>query len=157
MVSRLASALRALAHRDSLTGTLNRRGLDLVAGTLAASASRAGTPITVGLVDLDAFKTYNDEHGHVGGDALLVALTEAWRRELRASDLLARFGGDEFAFVLAGTTLSVAEALAVRLTAAHPAAWTGGWVEWGPDEELHSALGRADAVMFARKPSRRDT
>ena len=71
MVSRLATELRSLALRDSLTGALNRRGLDLVAGPVAASAVRAGLPITVGLIDIDPFKAYNDEHGHLAGDAAL--------------------------------------------------------------------------------------
>jgi diguanylate cyclase (GGDEF)-like protein len=154
MICRLANALRALALRDGLTGVLNRRGLDLVAGPLAAAASRGGQPITVGLLDLDEFKAYNDQHGHVAGDAALVAIVDAWRGELRASDILARYGGDEFALVLPGTRVQDAEELAGRLAAAHEIRWTAGFVEWTPQEELYDALGRADTLMFERKPKR---
>jgi diguanylate cyclase (GGDEF)-like protein len=154
MVSRLVSALRALALRDSLTGVLNRRGLDLVAGPLAAAAARSGQPISVGLIDLDSFKAYNDEHGHVAGDAALVAIVDAWRTELRASDVLARYGGDEFALLLPGTRVQDAEELAGRLAAVHELHWTAGFVEWTPQEDLYAALGRADTLMFERKPKR---
>jgi diguanylate cyclase (GGDEF)-like protein len=154
MVSRLANALRALALRDSLTGTLNRRGLDLVAEPLAAAAARNGQPVTVGLLDIDSFKAYNDTYGHQAGDAALVAVVDAWRTQLRASDILARYGGDEFALVLPGTRREDAEELAARLAAAHELRWTAGFVEWTPQEDLYAALGRADTLMFDRKPKR---
>lgn len=154
MVSRLARALRALALRDSLTGVLNRRGLDLVAGPVAAATARSGQPVTVGLIDIDSFKAYNDEHGHLAGDTALVALVDAWRRELRTSDVLARYGGDEFALVLPGMRVQDAEELAARLGAAHGIRWTAGFVEWTPQEDLYAALGRADTLMFERKPKR---
>lgn len=154
MVSRLVTALRALTLRDGLTGALNRRGLDLVSGPVAAAASRNGTPITVGLIDIDSFKAYNDHHGHVAGDSALVALVDAWRGELRASDILARYGGDEFALVLPGTRREDADELAARLAAASELTWTVGFVEWTPQEDLYAALGRADTLMFERKPKR---
>jgi diguanylate cyclase (GGDEF)-like protein len=154
MVSRLANALRALALRDGLTGALNRRGLDLVSEPLSAAAARSGQPVTVGLLDIDSFKAYNDTHGHQAGDAALVAVVDAWRTQLRASDILARYGGDEFALVLPGTRREDAEELAARLAAAHELRWTAGFVEWTPQEDLYAALGRADTLMFDRKPKR---
>jgi len=154
-VTRLVSALRAMALRDSLTGVLNRRGLDLVAEPLAAAAARSGQPITVGLIDIDSFKSYNDEHGHLAGDLALVTLVDAWRGELRASDVLARYGGDEFALVLPGTRHEDADELATRLADASSLRWTAGFVEWTPQEDLYAALGRADTLMFDRKPKRR--
>jgi diguanylate cyclase (GGDEF)-like protein len=154
MVSRLANALRALALRDGLTGALNRRGLDLVSEPLSAAAARSGQPVTVGLLDIDSFKAYNDTYGHQAGDAALVAVVDAWRTQLRASDILARYGGDEFALVLPGTRREDAEELAARLAAAHELRWTAGFVEWTPQEDLYAALGRADTLMFDRKPKR---
>jgi diguanylate cyclase (GGDEF)-like protein len=154
MVSRLARALRALALRDSLTGVLNRRGLDLVAVPLAAATARSGQPVTVGLIDIDSFKAYNDEHGHLAGDEALVAIVDAWRQALRSSDILARYGGDEFALVLPGMRVQDAEDLAARLGGAHAIRWTAGFVEWTPQEDLYAALGRADTLMFERKPKR---
>ena len=126
-----------------------------MAEPLAAAAARSGQAITVGLIDIDSFKAYNDEHGHIAGDAALVALVDAWRGELRASDILARYGGDEFALVLPGTRREDADELAVRLAAASELSWTVGFVEWTPQEDLYAALGRADTLMFERKPKRR--
>jgi GGDEF domain-containing protein len=154
MVARLAGELRALSLRDSLTGVLNRRGLDLIATPLAAASARAGRPITVGIIDIDSFKAFNDEHGHLAGDAALVSAVTAWLAQLRSADVLARYGGDEFALVLPGARREDAEELAVRLAAAHPLPWTGGFVEWTPQEDLYAALGRADDLMYDRKPKR---
>lgn len=155
MVSRLTRELRALGLRDGLTGALNRRGLDLVAGPLAAAANRAGQPITVGLIDVNDFKVFNDTHGHVAGDAALVALVDAWRTQLRSADVLARYGGDEFALVLPNTRREDAEQLAARLAPLSDLRWTVGFVEWTPQEELTAALRRADELMYSRKPKRR--
>lgn len=155
MVSRLTRELRALGLRDGLTGALNRRGLELVSGPLAAAAARAAQPITVGLIDVDKFKQYNDTHGHVAGDAALVNLVDAWRTQLRSSDVLARYGGDEFALVLPNTRREDAEQLAARLTGLTDLGWTVGFVEWTPQEELTAALRRADELMYSRKSQRR--
>lgn len=151
MVSVLADRLRRLALLDPLTGALNRRGLDALAGPLASTARRSGSPVTVGLVDLDDFKAYNDAHGHVAGDDLLSEVASAWRSALRSSDLLVRYGGDEFAVVLPGSDEHSAAALADRVRAVVPAAWTAGFTEWRTSEDLYAALARADASMLRRK------
>jgi len=156
MVATLVEQLREDAMRDPLTGLLNRRALDLVGGPLEAAAARAGTPVTVGMIDLDDFKAYNDTFGHLAGDRLLADVAAAWGDRLRTSDLLVRFGGDEFAVVLAGTTVSDAENLAEEVRRTHPALWTVGFSPWRHDESLDEALGRADTLLLARK-HRRET
>jgi GGDEF domain-containing protein len=159
VVSRLVQRLRELALRDELTQLLNRRGLDLLAPPLLAACARSKIPVTVGLIDLDHFKTYNDTQGHLAGDRLLQQVAALWQGELRDSDLAARFGGDEFALVLVDTRLSDASVLQGRVRRLWPSTggsggWTAGWAEVAPGESLYEALDRADVELFAAKDAR---
>ncbi len=115
--ARLHEKVRELAATDSLTGVANRRSFfDRIAAELARS-HRTGRPLSVALLDLNGFKSINDDYGHsVGDDALIgVALTLA--RGMRTSDLLARLGGDEFAVLLPESSASEAEKVLARLCA----------------------------------------
>jgi PAS domain S-box-containing protein len=94
------------AHHDALTGLPNRdRLLQRLEGALAA-ARHLGRSLPLVFLDLDGFKPINDRHGHATGDALLQALAQRLRRQLRADDLLARVGGDEFALLLSDADAS---------------------------------------------------
>ncbi|MBI1377375.1 MAG: diguanylate cyclase [Frankiales bacterium] len=154
VVSRLVTSLHELVMRDELTGLLNRRGLDVVTAALRAEVDRSGGVITVGMIDLDGFKLFNDTRGHAAGDRLLCSLVDAWRPQLRASDVLARHGGDEFALVLPRTTRGEARELVARLRDEHIAPWSAGFAEWERDETLAEALGRADDELYAVKRGR---
>ena len=151
LVAVLAQRLRDQALRDSLTGLFNRRGLDVMSGPIRAAAVRMNAPVTVAVFDLDAFKELNDRHGHLAGDRLLVDLADAWREELRSSDLLTRFGGDEFVAVLPGTDRDSAEILATRIRASYPV--SVGFADWRRDEDLYTALARADQDLYRNKAS----
>lgn len=85
-----------LANHDSLTGLPNRRLLFELLQKSIESAHRAGTKIAIAFIDLDDFKPLNDRYGHAAGDAALVAVAERIKGMLRASDIIARVGGDEF-------------------------------------------------------------
>jgi diguanylate cyclase (GGDEF)-like protein/PAS domain S-box-containing protein len=92
--------LHFLAHHDALTGLLNRRGFTLELDRQAGHAERYGADGALLVFDLDRFKHVNDTCGHEAGDDVIVAVAEVMRRRLRATDVLARFGGDEFAVLI---------------------------------------------------------
>lgn len=92
--------IRQLSLRDPLTGLANRRFLEENERRLLANAKRSGKQLAVLAVDLDDFKAVNDVHGHAAGDAVLLAAARRMQLLLRESDVIARFGGDEFVIVL---------------------------------------------------------
>jgi two-component system, cell cycle response regulator len=92
--------LEDLAHSDSLTGLPNRRAIEDWAARQLRGAARHGFPYWVVLADLDSFKSINDTHGHVGGDALLQKFADLLKTVIRSSDICGRLGGDEFLLVI---------------------------------------------------------
>ncbi len=150
-VSLFANQLRRQALQDPLSGLLNRRGLDLVAGQIRAHADRSDLTVTVGLIDLDDFKSLNDREGHLAGDRVIVEVAQSWREMLRKSDVMARFGGDEFALILPGSTPDAAQALAARVRAADGLPWSCGFATWERGENLYDTLGKADRELYRDK------
>jgi diguanylate cyclase (GGDEF)-like protein len=118
----LGAALARLAYfrkasEDTLTGTGSRLALELAIVEAVDHAKTAGLPLTIALIDVDHFKSVNDGHGHLVGDAALKAVAEALRSRLRARDYVARFGGDEFLVLLPQTGVAEAERVAEELRA----------------------------------------
>jgi diguanylate cyclase (GGDEF)-like protein len=93
-------AMRAGAERDPLTGLYNRRHADAAAESMVRFANRTGARAAFVMMDLDEFKSLNDELGHVDGDRALAAVGAHVSSQIRAGDLAARWGGDEFLLVL---------------------------------------------------------
>lgn len=109
-------ALEALAARDGLTGLANRRSFDAALATESRRCSRAGTPMSLLMVDVDHFKGFNDSYGHLGGDECLKLVARTIAAAVRrAGDVVARYGGEEFAVVLPGTGLDGAASIAERI------------------------------------------
>lgn len=100
---------------DPLTGAFNRRYLDHHLPHLAAQSHHAGRALAVMMVDIDHFKAINDHYGHAAGDRVLAALAARLRAQLRAVDLLARIGGEEFLIAMPSATGSQAKAAADRI------------------------------------------
>jgi diguanylate cyclase (GGDEF)-like protein len=154
----LIAALDATARTDQLTGVPNRRAWDEALPRELARARREQGDVSVAMVDLDHFKTYNDTHGHQTGDRLLRAAAAGWTERLRPSDLLARYGGEEFAIVLPGCTSETAAGVAGDLRRALPdgATCSIGVATWDGAEDADALVARADAALYRAKCEGRD-
>ena len=160
------AALARLAHHDTLTGLLNRRGFDERMAAIVSSARRRGAPLSLLLLDADHFKQVNDRFGHAAGDVVLQTIGATLRKRLREVDLVARIGGEEFVVVLADTgSLGAGHVAAMLVDAVRRTPMPGvghATISCGVAalrvhaEELDAALLRADAAMYEAKRSGRD-
>jgi diguanylate cyclase (GGDEF)-like protein len=103
------------ATTDALTGLHNRGWMDDAFDREIKRSERDQLPLSLIMIDVDDFKKYNDDYGHLAGDQVLITVAEAIRSPLRPNDLVARFGGEEFAVLLPETTLDNAKIIAERL------------------------------------------
>jgi diguanylate cyclase (GGDEF)-like protein len=103
------------ASTDALTGLHNRGWLDDAFDREIKRSERDELPLALLMIDVDNFKNYNDDYGHLAGDQVLITVADAIRSPLRPNDLVARFGGEEFAVLLPETTVSNARIIAERL------------------------------------------
>lgn len=107
--------LKFLAYHDPLTGLVNRRVMEKILKREFLRAKRYQTPLSLIFIDLDHFKYINDTYGHESGDELLVYAADGFMKMCRQSDIVARYAGDEFVFILPETGLISAENLAHRM------------------------------------------
>jgi diguanylate cyclase (GGDEF)-like protein len=171
MIAELADAraeAEAAAVRDHLTGLANRRGLAMVGGQIVEHARRQGDAVHCIFVDVDGLKRVNDKAGHAAGDAVLMAVAESLRSVTRSTDVVARWGGDEFCVVGPGPGMAPLE-LERRIRDAvlrHPpvpeSAWapriSAGGAMLAPWDSgtLETLLGKADQEMYLRRSLRRE-
>jgi diguanylate cyclase (GGDEF)-like protein/PAS domain S-box-containing protein len=118
----LMAALEKLSETDPLTGASNRRGFLKLAEREFARLERTMQPLTVIMIDIDHFKQVNDTYGHAAGDLVLARVAEECRAHIRASDLLARFGGEEFIVLMADGAADDPQEIVERLRRAIAAA-----------------------------------
>jgi diguanylate cyclase (GGDEF)-like protein len=157
-------SLRRQALSDHKTGLLNSRGIDQPARSEFVRSQRLGRPMSVLLCDVDDLREINNRLGHLEGDAALTLVATAFRAELRAYDLCARFGGDEFLVVLPETDEEEAVTVARRIQAwleQNPLPTRDGMLAVGVsigvgslqegEPEIGTMLARADAAMYAEK------
>jgi diguanylate cyclase (GGDEF)-like protein len=161
-----ARRMHALAMTDELTGAPNRRA---VLNYLDAQLQRAdATPCSILVIDVDRFKTINDEHGHAIGDMTLKLITAQLRSAAVEPALLGRLGGEEFVVVLPGTELRDAHLIAERICAQVPSVdlstWLGdrritvsiGVATSSAEDTVSSLLRRADAALYVAKSDGRN-
>jgi len=155
-------ALEELAHTDVLTGAANRRRAQSVLIEELVRSRRYERPLAVAMIDLDAFKERNDHHGHAAGDDALRVIVAGLRAELRDTDTVGRWGGDELLVVLPETSLTAAAAIAervrIRLVALALTAGPGRYVTASigvaaaeTTDTPDTLLSRADRNMYAAK------
>jgi diguanylate cyclase (GGDEF)-like protein len=166
--ARLVRQLRDAAETDLVTGVYSHRHLQDRVRQETARAARSHAPLSVLMVDLDDFKLVNDRHGHQAGDRVLRAIAGALRAAVRTSDVVARYGGDEFVVLMPDTDTEEAERVAQRAvdavaSLAHPMAdGSDVHVSCSVGLAIHPRDGRsgkallraADAAMYAQKRSR---
>ncbi|MDA8426828.1 MAG: sensor domain-containing diguanylate cyclase [Treponema sp.] len=160
--------LRQLSLVDELTGLGNRRSFDLLAAQQLKMISRGRKDATLVYLDLDDFKSINDNYGHAEGDRALREAADMLRENFRSSDILARVGGDEFAVLIADGDEALAASLVARLMAAaargnarrarpYDIVFSAGMASCRDTEpcELARLLSSADSKMYQAKRARR--
>ncbi|MFN3076551.1 MAG: diguanylate cyclase [Alphaproteobacteria bacterium] len=115
---RLMETLRESTLRDPMTGLNNRRFLEEYAEAMVANAHRRKSHLSILMLDLDHFKMVNDTYGHAAGDTVLKSLAKVMREAVRASDLVIRYGGEEFLIILLDTEAEGADRVAENIRAA---------------------------------------
>lgn len=129
-----------ISIRDSVTGLFSRRYLNESVSRLIAEATRYGTAFSVALLDVDNFKAVNDTYGHTVGDSVIRKVAEILNHELRASDIAARYGGDEFAMVFPQITVHGAYTACERIRVAIA---SHAWDELHPGIRITASIGIA--------------
>lgn len=165
----LLAQLEKQALSDALTGLPNRRAFDAEAERTCARAARSGSPTCVGVADIDFFKKINDQHGHAAGDTVLVAVAGLVGMASRATDVVARTGGEEFSLLFPGLDGDTACVVAERIRAAVengaivtpdgvqvPVTISIGLAQLAPGAPFAEALSRADAALYEAKRAGRN-
>ncbi|WP_458725601.1 sensor domain-containing diguanylate cyclase [Pseudomonas mandelii] len=168
VIKRYQGKIQAQATLDSLTELPNRRGFDLLAAQAMLEARREPKPLTAMLLDLDHFKALNDTYGHLAGDQVLIGFARDLESCLRHSDIVCRWGGEEFIVLLKDTDgetgLMIAEKIRQHVEQQRYA-YDGkelqltvsiGLTTLQVDETLHTLLSRADHAMYRAKQAGRN-
>jgi diguanylate cyclase (GGDEF)-like protein len=168
LMRRYQRSIAALATTDSLTSLPNRRGFELLAGQALLEARRDRKPLAALLLDLDHFKLLNDTYGHQAGDQVLQGFAQNLRDSLRQSDIVCRWGGEEFIILLKDTGNTTAHQMAEKICSGaaiqrYPFKGVNlhvttsiGLAEMHPDDSLDSLIGRADRGLYRAKQSGRN-
>jgi diguanylate cyclase (GGDEF)-like protein len=163
---RYRQQLVKLASQDSLTGLPNRRRTAELAAAALANAAATESPLTIAIIDMDHFKIINDRCGHATGDLVLKEFARVGREALRNSDVLGRWGGEEFLLVMPGATLEIAQASLERMRtlvfgirlptsgAGLRVSLSAGLATSG--RSLDEMIARADAALYVAKNEGRD-
>ena len=159
-LSRERLRMTRIAYRDELTGVLNRAGLNEKIAEILDNRSLHGFPFCLILFDVDDFKTINDTRGHAAGDRALADLTALIKDLIRDTDLLCRWGGEEFVIIGTGTTLEKGVSLAEKLREAVAQSDLGFTCSFGvaenPEDDFEGIFQAADDALYEAKHSGKD-
>lgn len=148
------------ARTDPLTGVSNRRGLDESLLEQFALMARYQLRFSVALFDVDHFKRVNDEQGHLNGDRMLQGLAQRIDQQARETDIVGRFGGEEFVVIMPQTDLAgacvFAERLRARIAQELSITISGGVAAAVPGDDPQTLMARADRALYAAKSAGRD-
>ncbi|GAA0897882.1 GGDEF domain-containing protein [Virgisporangium ochraceum] len=155
---RQSQVVHEMSRRDELTGLPNRRAWAQEVPQILGKCKANGVPVSVGMIDLDRFKMFNDTYGHPAGDRLLKEAAAAWNEQVRHSDVLARYGGEEFLVLLPGAGTAEAAVVLERLRPVTPMGQTfsAGLATWDHAETLEMLVARADRALYTAKADGRD-
>jgi diguanylate cyclase (GGDEF)-like protein len=157
--------LYEVAIRDEKTGLYNNKFLSNIFEMEIEKAKRGQQKLSLLILDIDFFKKVNDKYGHVKGDDILAKLAKLLQKQSRKSDIVARFGGEEFVILLSGTNLAKAKRLGTRLRNAiknnsflkkYKITVSGGFSEFKKGDSQKKMLSRADKALYKAKNSGRD-
>jgi diguanylate cyclase (GGDEF)-like protein len=155
--------LEALTRTDALTGVANRRALMERLDHEMRLSRRTGDQFTAVMVDLDFFKRYNDTFGHLAGDAALVSVASMLHNRLRTTDVVARYGGQQFCLLLTDTTAALARQIVDELRrlignidGPQRLTFSAGLAQWDGNETAEELLNRARDAMHHAKSAGRD-
>lgn len=157
--------LEILSATDRLTGVANRLRIDVVLDQEFARSQRGDGCFALILLDIDHFKSVNDTYGHSVGDAVLVAVSALIKKNIRAQDLVGRWGGEEFLIICRDTTINTAQTLAEKLRSAlqdHTIAVAGpktasfGTTSFRAGDRIADMVNRADAALYRAKDAGRN-
>lgn len=160
-----AIQMEVLAMNDQLTGLMNRRSFDVLARARLAQDQQRDMATAFIMIDIDHFKNINDRHGHETGDVVLKAISEAIRDNFRSTDLVCRWGGEEFLCYLPGADLHIALQLAgrlrervehTRLILDLQVTVSAGIALLTPTDTLEDVIRRADERLYQAKRSGRN-
>lgn len=167
-VNRYQKRLELMAGTDALTGLLNRQAFEIVFRQSALEADRSGRPLSGILFDIDFFKQVNDGHGHLAGDNVLRTIAQLARETVRESDIVTRWGGEEFVILLKECALEQAVAVAEKLRHAidhHDFSATVperhitislGVAQYGMQESPAGFFARVDEALYKAKANGRN-
>lgn len=158
------------ANIDALTGVYNRRWLEHIFERESTRSAFNGKPLCMLMLDVDHFKAYNDQHGHLAGDYALCMLSNTLHNQLRPKDSLTRFGGEEFVILLPEISADEARSIGERLRTAmnqissfhspigvQPGVTVSiGLAQMQPKDSLHGLIARADSALYQAKQQGRD-
>jgi diguanylate cyclase (GGDEF)-like protein len=171
-IQKLNRKLKQMADIDGLTQVFNRRFFDMLIQREWNRAARAGYPITLGMLDIDFFKRYNDTYGHQMGDDCLISVASALKKAIkRPADFVARYGGEEFVILLVNTDLPGGQKVAAsiqknieKLAIRHSGSPLGrvsismglAWTVPEKDKDASTLIRQADQALYRAKEMGRD-